>query len=171
MGAEHSTKGVELSRNTGEESGRPVEQQVASAVDSHGPAEAAPIQDHSEVVATARRRTFTATYKLRILRQADACTAPGELGALLRRESLYSSHLTEWRRARDGGGLAALEPAKRGPKIAPVDSNATEVKQLRRDNARLAARLERAELVIDIQKKVAALLGIPLQTLEVDGKG
>lgn len=129
-----------------------------------------PAQRDPEVVATARRRSFTAAYKLQILRQAEACTAPGERGALLRREGLYGSHLTEWRRARDGGSLAALEPVKRGPKAAPVDANALELKQVKRDLARVQAKLERAELIIDIQKKVAALLGIPLQTPDFDGK-
>jgi transposase len=132
---------------------------------------AEPVSRDPEVVATARRRTFTAAYKQQILRQADACTKPGERGALLRREGLYSSHLTEWRRARDLGGLAGLEPAQRGPKVQPVDPSAVELKQLRRDLARVQAKLERAELVIDIQKKVAALLGIPLQTPDFDGKG
>ncbi|MBI5608305.1 MAG: IS3 family transposase [Deltaproteobacteria bacterium] len=114
-----------------------------------------------EVVATARRRVFTAEYKLRILRQADACTQPGELGALLRHEGLYSSHLTEWRRARDAGGVSALQPAKRGPKAVPVDERDIEVKQLRREVARLQARLERAEVIIDVQKKVAFAPGDP----------
>lgn len=133
-------------------------------------AAAAPAERDPEVVATARRRTFTAEYKLKILRQADACTATGEIGALLRREGLYGSHLSEWRKARDGGGLAALAPAKRGPPAALVSPNAAELKQLRRDNARLQAKLERAELIIDIQKKVASLLGIPLQTPDFEGK-
>jgi len=133
-------------------------------------ASAGPAVRDTEVVATARRRTFTAAYKLQILRQADACTKPGERGALLRREGLYSSHLTEWRRARDLGGLAGLEPAQRGPKVQAVDPSALELKQVRRDLARVQAKLERAELIIDIQKKVAALLGIPLQSPDFEGK-
>ena len=129
-----------------------------------------PAERDPEVVATARRRTFTAEYKLAILRQAEACTAPSERGAILRREGLYASHLTEWRRARDAGSLAGLAPGKRGPKTAVVDSHEAEVKQLRRDNARLQARLERAETIIEIQKKVATLLGIPLQSPNFEGK-
>lgn len=137
---------------------------------SPAPAPTSPAQQDPEVVATPRRRKFTAEYKLRILRQADACAAPGERGALLRREGLYSSHLTEWRRARDTGGVPALEPAKRGPKPTPVDARDMEVKQLRREIDRLQAKLERAELIIDVQKKVASLLGIPLQSPKSEGK-
>lgn len=137
---------------------------------SPAPAPCEPAERDPEAVATARRRTFTAEYKLGILRQAEACTAPSERGAILRREGLYASHLTEWRRARDAGSLAGLAPGKRGPKVAGVDSHEAEVKQLRRDNARLQARLERAETIIDIQKKVATLLGIPLQSPNLEGK-
>ncbi len=143
---------------------------LASKGFSPARAPTAPTPQDPEVVATARRRTFTAEYKLRILRQAEACTAPGERGALLRREGLYSSHLTEWRRAREVGSVSALEPAKRGPKAVPVDERDVEVKQLRREIARLQARLERAEVIIDIQKKVASLLGIPLQSPNFEGK-
>jgi transposase len=111
-----------------------------------------------EVVPRARRRTFTSDYKLRILREADGC-GRGEVAALLRREGLYASHLTDWRQA----AAAGLEPVKRGPKARPVDPNAAELKALRRDKALLERRLAKAELIIDIQKKVASLLGIPLQ--------
>ncbi len=111
-----------------------------------------------EVVPKAHRRTFTAAYKLRILREADACPR-GEMAALLRREGLYASHVTDWRKAAGAG----LEPVRRGPKAKPVDPNAAELKTLRRDYAALQRRLQKAELIIDIQKKVAMLLGIPLQ--------
>lgn len=115
-----------------------------------------------------RRRRFTAEYKLRIVQEADRCTQPGELGALLRREGLYSSALTEWRRARDRGAFDALKPKKRGPKAKEPDPHATEVARLRRENERLRQKLENAELIIDVQKKVSRLLGIPLQNVDGD---
>gem|GEM_PF-312118 len=131
---------------------------------------AGPLSRDPEVVATARRRTFTAAYKLQILRQSDACTMPGERGALLRREGLYGSHLTEWRRARELGALAALEPVQRGPKVQPLDPSAIELKQLRRDLARVQAKLERAELIIDIQKKLRRSWGSPCRAPTSKGK-
>ena len=108
------------------------------------------------------RRTFSAAEKLRILNQADACTQPGQLGALLRREGLYSSHLVKWRRLRAAGQLQALAPQPRGPKPPPPDPLAEELAQLRHENARLLSRLAQAELIIDVQKKVAQLLGATL---------
>lgn len=110
------------------------------------------------------RRLFTAEYKLDILRQADMCTGPGGLGALLRREGLYSSNLTTWRRQRDEGTLAALKPKQRGRKAAVVDPVAIENERLLKENARLAKRLKQAELIIDVQKKVSQILGITLET-------
>jgi hypothetical protein len=92
-------------------------------------------------------------FKLRILRAADACTERGQLGALLRREGLYSSHLITWRRQREQGVLDALEPRKRGRKARPVDPQARKVAELERDNRRLQKRLERAEMIIDFQKR------------------
>lgn len=115
----------------------------------------------TEVTPKARRRSFTAEYKRRILREADACKQPGQIGALLRREGLYSSHLTEWRVARERGDLAG-ETKPRGPKPKPVDPHEARVRELERENARLEARLKRAEAIIDLQKKVAELLGTPL---------
>jgi len=111
-----------------------------------------------EVVAQAQRRRFTAEYKLRILTEADQAKGAGGVGALLRREGLYSSLLTDWRRERNSANLQALAPQKRGPKSqhSPL---AAELEQLRRENQRLAEELRKAEIVIDIQKKVAALLG------------
>jgi transposase len=117
-----------------------------------------------EVAATARRRRFGAKYKLDILRKADACTKPGEIGALLRAEGLYSSHLTSWRQAQERGELAGLEPKKRGRKANVVDSRDRELVELRRQNARLTARAERAEALIEVQKKVALLLGTPFDS-------
>ena len=118
----------------------------------------APAEASSEVVARAQRRCFRAEYKLRILQEADGC-APGELGALLRREGLYSSNLSKWRRQRQAGQLAGLRPNKRGRK---VDARAQEVTRLERENARLQVQLERAELIIEAQKKLLVLLNQPI---------
>jgi len=117
-----------------------------------------------EVTERAERRRFTAKYKLSVLQQADSCTEPGSIGAILRREGLYSSNLNTWRRQRDEGTLAALTPKQRGRKAAPTDPMALENEQLRKDNTRLAKRLKQAELIIDVQKKVSQLLGITLAT-------
>ena len=112
-----------------------------------------------EVTERAKRRRFTAEYKLRVLREADACKGDGDVGALLRREGLYSSQLAAWRRQRDEVAKAGLKARKRGPKGKVVDPR---VKQLTRENARLKRRLERVELMLDIQKKASEMLGIPL---------
>ncbi len=120
-----------------------------------------------EVVEKPKRRRFSAEYQLRIVREADACKAPGEVGALLRREGLYSSLLSAWRRQRDAGALASLRSKKRGPKRKAVDPR---VSRLERENARLRQQLEQAETIIEIQKKVAGILGIPLRTSELDEK-
>ncbi len=122
----------------------------------------APPRPDPEVVADAKRRTFTAEYKQRILAEADAAVAhPGAIGALLRREGLYSSHLVTWRRERQAGILKGLTPHKRGRKSKrnPEDE---EIEKLRRENERLTEELRKAEIVIDVQKKVGALLGWPL---------
>ena len=114
----------------------------------------------TEVVAKAKRRLFTAEYKLRILRELDGSQGTGETGALLRREGLYSSHLTSWRRQRERGELDGLTPQKRGPK---PDPQAVELARLERENERLRERLRQAELIIDVQKKVAQMLGVPIE--------
>ena len=119
-----------------------------------------------EVAERAKRRRFTAEYKLRILREADACKGDGDLGALLRREGLYSSHLSTWRRQRDEIAKAGLKARKRGPKSKAVDPR---VKQLERENLRLKRRLEQAETIIDFQKKLSKLLGIQLKSPDSDG--
>lgn len=109
------------------------------------------------------RRIFTAKDKLRILSEVDrAAGIPGAIGAIMRREGLYSSALTDWRRQRDAGAYEALSPVKRGPKLAEPNPLTAENAQLVRDNKRLKQQLERAEAVIDIQKKVAQLLGLPV---------
>lgn len=125
----------------------------------------APLAAAPEISDRPRRRTFTVETKLRILAETDGAAEAGGIGAVLRREGLYSSTLGEWRRQRDSGALGALTPAKRGPKRAPRNPLAAELAQAKRENARLGRRLEHAEAIIDIQKKVAALLGIPLATL------
>jgi len=107
----------------------------------------------------AKRRTFTAAEKLRILREAERCPQ-GELGALLRREGIYSSHLTTWRRGRDRNQLAGLTPRKRGP-AKRDDEQAQQLAQLERENTRLQAKLGKAELIIDAQKKLLQVLGLP----------
>jgi transposase len=111
-----------------------------------------------EVVPRAKRRQFSAKYKLRILAEADQCTQRGEIGALLRREGLYSSHLTTWRKQRDRGQLEGLTPKKRGRK---PDPQAAELARLQRENERLQARLEQAETIIEVQKKLSQMLGLP----------
>jgi transposase-like protein len=111
------------------------------------------------VVADARRRTFTAEYKLRILAEADAAAAhPGAIGALQRREGLYSSHLVTWRRERREGMLKGLTPQRRGPK-SKRNPQEDEMQKLRRENQRLTEELRKAEIIIDVQKKVGTLLG------------
>ena len=116
-----------------------------------------------EVLAKAKRRQFTADYKRRILAEADSTTESGAIGALLRREGLYSSHLTHWRQQRDRG----LAPRQRGPK-SKHDPLFEEVRKLKQENGHLTQRLARAELIIDVQKKVSSLLGIPLATVDSD---
>jgi transposase-like protein len=114
-----------------------------------------------EVVAKARRQRFSAEYKARIVREAEACAGSGQIGALLRREGLYSSHLTEWRRLRARGALEALAAKKRGRK--PVrDARDREIAKLSRENAWLRRKLTQAEAVIEVQKKLSEILGIPL---------
>jgi transposase len=119
-----------------------------------------------EVVAKPKRRRFSAEYRLKILRQADACKAPGELGALLRREALYSSLLSTWRRQREEGALVVLRARKRGPKPKAVDPR---IKEQEKQIARLQRKLKQAEMIIEVQKKVHEILGIPLRTLADEG--
>ena len=114
-----------------------------------------------EVPEKARRRRFTAQYKLGILEEVEQCTQPGEIGAILRREGLYSSHLSKWRQQREAGALAGLTPKKRGRKPRPVDRQAHRVAELERENARLREKLEKAETIIEVQKKLSQLLASP----------
>ncbi len=114
-----------------------------------------------EVLARGKRRTYTGEYKQKVLAEADAARGSGEIGAVLRRHGLYSSHLTKWRKERKSGIIEGLAPQKRGPK-SKANPLTAENQKLRHDNERLTDRLRKAEIVIDVQKKVAMLLGIPL---------
>src|SRR3970040_2364802 len=116
-----------------------------------------------EVMATPVRRRYTAEYKLRILRAAESLSGRGEIGALLRREGLYSSNLTQWRKQRERGELEGLS-RKRGPLPKGKNSLADKVKVLERENARLKGRAERAEGLVELQKKVSEILGIELRS-------
>jgi transposase len=122
-----------------------------------------------EVLEKPVRRRFAVEYKLNILAEADACTEMGQLGELLRREALYSSHLSTWRRQRDEGVLAGLTPKRRGRKSKVKNPLTGENEQLRRENRRLKEKLRQAELIIDVQKKVSEMLSIPLKS--PDGEG
>jgi len=123
-----------------------------------------------EVVAKAKRRTFTAEYKQRILQEADSAAAtPGGVGALLRREGLYSSHLVSWRRERRAGVLEALKLRRRGPR-SERNPLAEENQKLRRQVGQLTEKLRKAEIIIDVQKKVAALLGNPIPDVDPEEK-
>ena len=115
-----------------------------------------------EVTGKAERRRFSAEYKRKILKEADACRLPGELGALLRREGLYSSNLTAWRAARDRW----LAPKKRGPKAVVKDARDRRIAELEREARKWKARAERAEALVDLQKKVSEILGITLPESE-----
>jgi transposase-like protein len=114
----------------------------------------------TEVVAKATRRRFTAEYKRKVLQEAERAKAPGEIGALLRREGLYSSHLTSWRAARERGEAVGLAAKRRGPKPKPRDERDRRISELERDLARTRKQLERAEAVIEVQKKLSLLLGV-----------
>ena len=114
-----------------------------------------------EVVAVAKRRQFSSTEKRRILNAADRCSAPGEIGALLRREGLYSSMLSTWRRQRENAERNALEPNKRGPKSDPARAEARALAHLTQDNDRLRRKLAQAQTIIEVQRKLCTLFGLP----------
>lgn len=119
-----------------------------------------PLASDTEVVPRARRRTFTKADKRRILHEADQCTKPGQLGALMRREAVYSSSLSTWRRQLEAADLQALAPKKRGPKADPARIDAQQIAQLTRERDKLLIELSKANLVIEVQKKVTALLDL-----------
>jgi len=146
-----------------------------SGMPEHGPqgdrvVKAIPAQNFSapnpEVSSKPARRRHTVAYKLEILREAERCKERGAIGALLRREGLYTGSLQDWRRQRNQGLLDPQNPRKRGRKAHPVNPLARKLAESERDNRRLQKRLEKAELIIDFQKKVHALLGIPLNLPE-----
>lgn len=114
-----------------------------------------------EVSDRPRRRTFTAKYKLKVLRELDACTEPGEQGAVLRREGLYSSHISKWREKRAAGELQGLKPRKRGRPAKARNPLEPELDRLARENARLREELRKAGLIIEVQKKLSEMLGSP----------
>ena len=134
-----------------------------------GPNDEAPRPD-PEVAEKPVRRRFAAAYKLKILEEADQCIQPGELGTLLRREGLYSSHLRTWKQQREEGALHGLAPRKRGRKAKRKDPLADEIRQLRRKNEQLEHRLHQAEMIIDVQKKLCTMLGLPHATSEENGE-
>ena len=113
-----------------------------------------------EVLAKAQRRSFTVEYKRQILAEANRCKKSGEMGALLRREGLYSSHMTAWRAARDEGKLGGSGPRKRGPKAKAPDASLKRIAELEREKRGLSRKLERAEALLELQKKAAALLSL-----------
>jgi len=115
------------------------------------------------------RRKFTAKYKLEILEKADQCTEPGQIGALLRKEGLYSSNLTTWRKQRENGLLEAMSPKKRGRKEKEKNPLAPKVAELEKENERLRKKLRKAEIIIDVQKKVSEILGIAQPTEDERG--
>jgi len=117
------------------------------------------------------RRKFTAKYKLQILQEADACTESGQLGALLRSKGLYSSNLTTWRKQRDRGLLDALSPKKRGRKEKEKNPLAPRVAELEKETERLRRKLKRAETIIEFQKKISEILGIPQEDLPEEEGG
>ena len=111
-----------------------------------------------EVLESAKRRQFSASYKLKIVQEADSLSGTGEIGSLLRREGLYASQLAKWRKLRDNGALSGLARKKRGPKVSGPNPLSGENESLRRANKRLLKKLQKAEMLIDLQKKVAVLL-------------
>ena len=132
---------------------------VAEAVGTPVPSPSDP-----EVLERPVRRSFPAEFKRRVLEEADRCTEPGQLGALLRREGLYSSHLSVWRKQRQLALQAGLSPKRRGRKAKGKDPRVEENERLRRENQKLRQRLQQAEMIIEFQKKLSELLGIPLST-------
>jgi transposase-like protein len=129
----------------------------------------APAAASPELSERPKRRTFSVREKLRILSETDRAAGSGGISAILRREGLYSSTLTDWRRQRDAGAFEALTPGKRGPKASPTNPLEADLMSARREIARLGQRLERAEAIIDLQKKLSALLGIALPPTDNTG--
>jgi transposase-like protein len=123
-----------------------------------------------EVVPAAKRRTFSKAEKLRILAAADACKAPGDIGALLRREGIYSSHLATWRKQRQSAAASQLLERKRGPKVDATAAQERKVRDLENEVARLRDKLAKADLIIDVQKKLSTLLGLSTNDIPSEPK-
>lgn len=138
---------------------QPATASTAPPVKALGQAPPSPLAAPDSEVVAPRRRSFTAEFKRQVLAEADACSESGDVGALLRRHGLYSSHLTEWRRQREDGALSGLAPKKRGRKARTPNPLAAEVARLERELAKANARAKRAEGLVELQKKMAALLG------------
>lgn len=156
MSAVWQTEGVRRTTGVGHTAGQP---------STFGPAN----RPDPEVPEKRTRRKFTAAYKLRVLHEAEQCRHSGEIGALLRREGLYSSHLSTWRRQRDEGVLQGLNPKKRGRKAKPKDSAVERISLLERENQRLKIRLRKAEIIIEAQKKISEILGIEQNLDDLEG--
>lgn len=146
-----------------------VEEKQAVVLDLPAKKDQRPLPPATEVLERPARRHFTAEFKRRIVEEAAAATEPGAIGALLRRHGLYSSHLTQWRLQYQAGALSGLAPRQRGPKAAPKNPLAAEVARLTRENTRLERRLAQAAAIIEFQKKVSEVLGIPLSRPDSDG--
>lgn len=144
---------------------RPASQETGVSDSVLGEGEREARRPNPEVLVRAKRRTYTGDFKQQVLAEADAARGSGEIGAVLRRHGLYSSHLTKWRQERKSGIIDGLAPQKRGPK-PKTNPLTSEIQKLQRDNERLTERLRKAEIVIDVQKKVAMLLGIPIAESE-----
>jgi transposase len=129
-----------------------------------------PPRSPTEVTSKSKRRRFTAEYKLKVLQEADACREPGQIGSLLRREGLYSSHLVTWRDARERGELEGLAPKRRGPKAQEPNPLARELAAKEREIAHLKAENAKLQIICEVQKKVSLLLGVTLPTIPVDDK-
>jgi transposase-like protein len=131
-------------------------------INKNGGSTMLPLAPDPEVLEKPKRRRFTAEYKHRILQEADACQGLGEVGALLRREGLYSSHLSSWRAQRRKGSLSALKPKKVTPETKRIAELERQLKESEREKARLEARLKRADLMLELQKKCSEILGVTL---------
>jgi len=163
------TTGLATSTAGGETSGDRRENGVSHTAEPTNAVKPKDIPD-PEVPEKTKRRKFTAAYKLRMLLESEQCTQPGEVGALLRREGLYSSHLTSWRKQREQGVLQGLNPKKRGRKPKPQDPSAKRIAQLEKENQRLKNRLKKAEIIIEAQKKISEILGVEQNLEDIDDK-
>ncbi|VBB43591.1 conserved hypothetical protein [uncultured Desulfatiglans sp.] len=156
-------------RPMAEETG-PVGDPVAPGATGSPTGDAAVEPPDPEVIAIKRRRNFTAKYKLRILAEVDGCAESGQVASILRREGLYSSNLTCWRRQREEGMLQALQPKKRGRKQIEQNPLAPRLAQLEKENRKLKDQLRKAETIIEVQKKISEILGIPQDQDKGNGK-